>query len=147
MTPVKKTAKAAPKRAAKPKTPAIEPAEGTEQAKPAQQHFVTFLGRKIEVKLPTPEQLIAWDRVLGKLANLDPKAEVSMERAAALLGRLVKVIDAVVMHEEDREWLEDGRMSGTVTSENSSQIVLDAIDLYKAEMPEADNRAARRRKA
>lgn len=134
--PAKKApAKRAPR--AKAEAPVAEPAtEPTE--------FVTFLGREIEVRLPTAEQLVAWNSTLTKISGMD-ESNATMEEAMKAIGRVVRVLDSVVVKDVDKEWLEDGRIDGIVTVENSSQIVIDAIEKFKLSAP--TNRAARRVKA
>jgi hypothetical protein len=107
---------------------------------------VTFKGREIEVKKPTPEQLYAWERLLKKLEVLAKEA-ATVDQARTLLDRCYKIINSVVAKEDDRLFLEDGALDGTVTIEESASIVLDALKVYEDELtPEPANRAARRAK-
>jgi len=110
--------------------------------------MVTFQGREIEVKLPTGEQIAAWYVLAEKLKAMDTTT-TTMEQVVTLVGRANKIISAVVVKEEDRDWLEDGRLDGTVTIEDSTVIVIDTLKRFSDSVPgtEVPNRAARRRKA
>lgn len=108
---------------------------------------VTFKDREIQVRKPTPEQLYAWERLLRKLEAMAKEA-ATVERARILLNRCQKIIDSVVATEEDREWLEDGALDGTISIQESATIVLEALAVYEEELKGAPaNRAARRAKA
>lgn len=139
-TPKKTAAKAAIKAA--PRKRAV-PATKVEAPEAEAPKTIEFLGRTLQVKPPTAEQLLAWERLLVKLEKV-AQSDATAETVRALFGRITRIIDSVVVDEEDREWLEDGRMDGTVTIENSSQIVLDALEAYGADVAQPANRAARR---
>lgn len=104
---------------------------------------ITFLGRTMAVKLPTPDQIVAWESLLRRLKALDPETATG-EQALKLLSRSNRIVDSLIVDDDDKEWLEDGRIDGTVTTENSQQIVLDALKAYEMDAPEPANRAARR---
>jgi hypothetical protein len=154
-TPKKAAAKAPAKKSPakkKPTTgrPAPKPTNAEEAPAVVEElKTVTFQGREIKVKLPTPEQLLAWERLLAKLEKVSKEA-ATVDSLKTILNRVTRIIDSVVVSEDDREWLEDGRMDGTVTIENASTIVLDALKAYEedGQTPAGPmNRAARRAKA
>lgn len=120
---------------------AVKSAESSEKT-------VTFQGRVMAVKLPTGEQLAAWQRIITRLE--DAKAEdMSAAQALKLLDRAARIIDSVLVDEADIDWLEDGRIDGTVQTQEALSIVVDAVKSFGDDMPgtTAPNRAARRRKA
>lgn len=149
-TPKKAPAKPPAKKKPTSGRPAPKPSNAQEAPAPAEEFkTVSFQGRDVKVKLPTPEQLLAWERLLGKLEKVSKEA-ATVDSLKTILNRVTRIIDSVVVEEADREWLEDGRMDGTVTIENASQIVLDALKAYEeaGETPAGPmNRAARRAKA
>jgi hypothetical protein len=108
---------------------------------------VMFKGREIQVKKPTPEQLYAWERLLRKLEQM-AKEVATVDQARILLSRSQKIIDSVVATDEEREWLEDGALDGTITIQESATIVLEALAAYEDELKgEPTSRAARRARA
>lgn len=108
---------------------------------------IVFKGREIEVKKPTHDQLYVWDRVLGKVQDAAQQVK-NIDQARRLLNKCDAIINAIIAKESDREWLEDALVGGTVTLEESVQIVVDAIKAYEDELKgEPTNRAARRAKA
>lgn len=128
---------------AKKATKAVKAAVKEAEPATAEHKTITFLGRKMAVKLPTPDQIVAWESLLRRLKALDPETATG-EQALKLLSRSNKIVDSMIVSDDDKEWLEDGRIEGTVTTENSQQIVLDALKAYEMDAPEPDNRAARR---
>lgn len=129
--------KSRPKPANGPKTAPEAPANKT----------IVFKGREIEVVQPTHDQLYVWDRVLGKVQDAAQQVK-DVDQARRLLNKCDAIINAIIAKESDREWLEDALVGGTVTLEESVQIVVDAIKAYEDELKgEPANRAARRAKA
>jgi hypothetical protein len=140
----KKALKKAPKKApagARTSTATKEVAKAKSAAETPQMPTVTvtFLGRDLLVKIPEVEQLIAWE-TLAEMSD----ATHSIDDAKRVIKRMQRIIDSVVVSENDREWMIDGRLDGTITVENSSQIILDALETFKAQA--APNRAARRKR-
>lgn len=138
--PAKKITAKKPAKAASPLPPAP-----VEQSAPeaGTLRTITFLGREMAVKLPLPEQIAAWQRLLKRLEGMDPATSTG-EDALKMLSRTDTIIDAVLVSDEDKEWLEDERLAGRATLQNTPQIVLDALTAFKDDRPEPANRAARR---
>lgn len=124
-------------------TKEVAKAKGATEAPQMPTVTVTFLGRDLLVKIPEVEQLIAWETLAEKLAEMSD-ATHSVDDAKRVIKRMQRIIDSVVVSENDREWMIDGRLDGTITVENSSQIILDALETFKAQA--APNRAARRKR-
>jgi hypothetical protein len=137
----KKPPKKAAKKATAPRVPAAKAKEDAAPQMPTV--TVTFLGRELLVKIPEVEQLIAWETLAEKLAGMSD-ATHSVDDAKRVIKRMQRIIDSVVVSDDDREWMMDGRLDGTITVENSSQIILDALETFKTQA--APNRAARRKK-
>jgi hypothetical protein len=134
------------KKPAQPK-PKSQPRGEAKEAPKTDLKVVSFQGREIPVKCPTEEQIFAWERLLTKMESMAKEA-ATVDSARILLNRCNKIIDSVVANEEDREWLEDGRLDGTVNLKDAAKIVVDALALYETELgKEPPNRAARRAKA
>lgn len=140
MTVAKKAtpAKGAPRKVAAP---------AAEQVPADERKTIVFQKRTIAVRLPTPDQLVAFRRVFARLESARA-TEMDGERALALLERAAKVVDTVIADEVDRDWLDDQRLEGAATTEDIMPIIINAISAYGDEAPGvAPNRAARRRKA
>jgi len=129
-------------------TPKPKPGDGPEQAPPVPEYkSVTVKDRVIEVRKPTEEQLFAWDRILRKLEQM-AKAVETANQARRLMDKCDVIINAVIVNEDDKDWLEDGQLDGTITLEDAGKIVLEALKAYESEIKgEPANRAARRAKA
>lgn len=150
MTTVKKAATKATKKAAKPvgartSTAPKEVAAKAEAETPdlVELKTVTYLGREMAVKLPTMDQLVAWESVFSKLQGLSAE-ETTGDQVKVILRRCWIVINAILASEEDKDWLTDMRMEGTADIETGYKIILDATEAYGMNAP--TNRAARRAK-
>lgn len=101
-------------------TAATFPAEAPAAAKA---DTITFLGRTMAVQMPTPEQLVVWNRLSKRLQS--PEAQAMMddtprpgetqedankranEYAAAQLDRMLTLTTSVLTDPVDHEWVED----------------------------------------
>jgi hypothetical protein len=147
MSPAKKAA-APVKRATKTPRAASRPANAEPAPVAIKPQTTTFLGREVEVKTPTPDQLFAWNELIEEWQSLDA-AEMTVEQTLALVGDFVEIINSVLPSDADRAWYRKGRIRGTITLEASATLVLDVMKTYKDELADAEptNRAARRAKA
>ena len=135
------------KKPAQPRKKAQPRGEAKEAPAPVADKVVTFQGRDIKVKCPTEEQIFAWERLLSKMETMAKEA-ATVDTARILLNRCNKIIDSVIADPEDREWMEDGRLDGTISMKDAAKIVIDALAAYESELGTAPtNRAARRAKA
>lgn len=135
------------KKPTQPKPPSKPRRDAEEAPAPVALKVVTFQGRDIQVKRPTEEQIFAWERLLTKMESMAKEA-ATVDTARILLNRCNKIIDSVIAEEVDREWMEDGRLDGTIELKEAAKIVIDALKAYEEEMGAAPvNRAARRAKA
>lgn len=122
-----------------------------EAAKPVKQapKTVTLKGRVIEVKRPTDEQLFAWDQVLRRMEAMGKNIE-NTDQARKLINKCMNIVNAVIANEDDRDWLEDGRLDGSITLQDAGELVLDALKVYEFDTKPAApkrGRPARRAKA
>lgn len=130
----------------RPPIPRPDPSGGAQPAPAPEIKSVQFKGRTIVVKCPTEEQIFAWERLLTKMESMAKEA-ATVDTARILLNRCNKIIESVIAEDDDREWLEDGRLDGTITLQESAQIVVDALKAFEKEVSkEPPNRAARRAK-
>lgn len=116
----------------------------TEQETPAAENAyelppeleIEFRGRKLWVRLPTPEQILVWKRTLGQLQS----AEVdgwNAEQVMAALERTRRIIDSVLVHRVDIDWLDDMMLSREVDLKGTAEIINKTVEAY-AEVAEAE---------
>lgn len=148
--PAKATKRVAKRAGARPVATVMDesaaPTDPVVDAAPTGPKTVTFLGRTMAARLPTPEQIAAWRSILRKLEKMDPKT-TTPERSLDAVEMAYDIVDSVLIDDEDVTWLMRGRARGDVTLENSAAIVLDAIKAYEGDKPQPANRAARRARA
>ena len=103
---------------------------------------ISFHGRKMWVHLPTPEQLLVWRRIVVKLQALDPGNWTGDEVMNALeRGR--RIVDSILVHEADKNWLDDQMLDRKITIMQSTEIITMAVEAF-ADLKDGDNREARR---
>jgi hypothetical protein len=87
---------------------------------------ITFMGREMAVRRPSPEQVALWPRIARRIeerqGDLDetprdgesPQDVVARVNAAAegMVGRLLDLITSVLVEAPDREWIEDQMATG-----------------------------------
>jgi hypothetical protein len=119
-----------------------EQTEATEAAAPVEmpaEKEIDFQGRKLWVRLPRPEALLVWKRTLAKLQNLDT-GDWNGEQVMAALERTRKIIDSLLVHEIDKDWLDDEMLASRLGLIETAQIINLTVEAYQAD----DNREARR---
>lgn len=105
---------------------------------------ITFKGRKLWVKMPTPEQLLVWKRTLKQLQNSDVTAGWNGEQAMRALERTRLIIDSVLVHVVDKEWLDDEMLAGTIGLMDSATIINDTVEAFVTAAEAEGNRETRR---
>jgi hypothetical protein len=108
---------------------------------------IEFRGRKLWVRMPTPEQILVWKRTLVQLQS----AEVdgwNAEQVMAALERTRKIIDSVLVHRVDVDWLDDEMLARRVDLKGTAEIINRTVEVYaeaaEAERAEHGTRAERR---
>lgn len=102
-------------------------------------------GHEIAVKMPTAEQLMAWQATLEAIAALQVTAG-EFEKVRTQIDRFYRIAAGLFVHDADREWLEEARLDGLVSLEKESVLgmVTAVVEAYKDELANAGNRADRR---
>lgn len=118
------------------------------RAQPAKtaQKYITVEGRKIAVKMPTAEQLMAWQATLESISKLQIEAG-EFDKVRTHIDRYYRIAAGLFVHDEDKMWLEEARLDGVVSIERPSVLgmVAAVVKAYEDELPgTADNRPARR---
>ena len=88
--------------------------------------LVPLGGRDVEMRKPTDGALVVLARVgrgMPKIENVAELTDEQRERLINNLGTLGKVVEAMIVKEDDKAWLDDAMIDGDVTAEQ----VVDAI--------------------
>lgn len=83
--------------------------------------MVPLGGREVEMRAPTDGALVVLARAFRNLPKIENVAEMDAEqqnRVVRNLGTLGKIVDGMVVKEDDREWLEDAMVDGDVSAED-----------------------------
>lgn len=88
--------------------------------------LVPLGGREVEMRRPTEGAMVVLARVSKGLPKIENVAELSDEHRDRLirdLGTLGKIVDGMIVKDDDKNWLDDVMIDGTVTPED----VFDAV--------------------
>lgn len=104
---------------------------------------ITVEGREIAVKMPTAEQLMAWEATISAITSMQLDA-VDFPQTRVHVDRFYRIAQGTFVHEADKEWLAEARLDGVVSIEKESVLgmVKAIMDVYAEE--NGDNRPARR---
>ena len=83
--------------------------------------MVELGGREIEMRKPTEGSLVVLARTfrgLPKIENADELSDEQRERLVRNLGMLGKIVDNMIVREDDKSWLDDAMIDGDVTAED-----------------------------
>lgn len=119
----------------------------TEQAAPAQEpeapeREITFKDRKMWVRIPRPEAILVWKRTLTQLQGADVSGWNGHQVMAAL-ERTRKIIDSLIVHDVDKNWLDDEMLDGNLGLVETAQIIQLTVEAFQSD----DNRETRRASA
>jgi hypothetical protein len=114
------------------------------------QKTITVEGRQIAVKMPTAEQLMAWEATISVITNMQLDA-VDFPQTRAVVDRFYRIAQGTFVHEADKEWLTEARLDGVVSIEKESVLgmVKAIVDAYADDTGanRSTRRAAARKKA
>lgn len=117
-----------------------EPNEAAEAATSADtEKEIEFQGRQLWVRVPSPEQLLVWKRTLTKLQGADVDGW-NGEQVMAALERTRKIIDSVLVHEVDKDWLDDQMLDRKLGLIETASLIQLTVEAFQAD----DNRESRR---
>lgn len=118
-----------------------DPADETAEVMPEQE--IEFSGRKLWVKMPSPEQLLVWKRTLRKLQGADVEGW-NGEQVLAALERTRAIIDSVLAHDVDKDWLDDEMLAGTISLKHTAQLIQMTVEAFASAAEAEGNRETRR---
>ncbi|HEU5110547.1 MAG TPA: hypothetical protein VFT95_18560 [Micromonosporaceae bacterium] len=112
---------------------------------------IEFCGRTLRVKMPTPEQILVWKRILVRLQDPETPANWTAASVLAELERARKIIDSILADREDVLWLDDQFLDGTLGFRDVMPLIGKTVDAFaeaaQAEGNRADRRAAAKKTA
>lgn len=106
---------------------------------------VMLNGREIHAKMPRPEQLLVWQRVLKTLTEAPPNTTWTGSEVMAALERLRKIVDSLIVNKADIAWMDDQFLDEALTFTDLAPFLTDVTAKF-AELAEesAPNREAKR---
>lgn len=117
-------------------------AEGAEQTK--LELPVMLMGREIYCRMPSPEQLLVWQRTVKRLTEAPMDASWTGSEVMSALERLRKIIDSLMVNRADVDWLDDQFLEETVTFKELAPFITDVTEAFAKAAEEEGNRADRR---
>jgi hypothetical protein len=123
-------------------TEQTEAPEATPAGLPPEQE-IDFAGRKLWVRMPSPEQLLVWKRTLTQLQSADVQSWNGVQVMKAL-ERTRAIIDSLLVHDTDKEWLDDELLAGTIGLKDTAEIINGTVEAFMLAAEEGGNRADRR---
>ena len=119
--------------------------EAAETATDAPQELpVMLLDREIFVRMPTPEQLLVWQRTVKRLTEAPVDASWSGSQVMTALERLRKIVDSMMANPADRDWLDDQFLEGTVDFRGLAPFITDVTTAFQEFAAANGNRDERR---
>jgi hypothetical protein len=85
--------------------------------------MVELGGREIEMRRPTDAALVVLARVArglpgGKIENDGELSPEVRERLIRNLGTLGKIVESMIVNDDDKDWLDEAMIDGDVTAED-----------------------------
>lgn len=117
----------------------------TEGADPTQLELpVMLLDREIYCHMPSPEQLLVWQRTVRRLTEAPMDASWTGSEVMNALERLRKIIDSLTVNRADRDWLDDQFLDETITFKDLAPFITEVTEAFVKAAEEEGNRADRR---
>lgn len=107
---------------------------------------VMLKGREIFVRMPSPEQLIVWQRTIKRLEEAPMDASWSGSEVMNALERLRKIVDTIIVNRADINWLDDQFLDGEVTFQTLAPFITDTVTAFQEFAAANGNREERRAK-
>jgi hypothetical protein len=104
---------------------------------------IPFAGRQLWVKMPSPEQLLVWKRTLVQLQGADVTGW-NGEQVMKALERTRLIIDSLLVHDTDKDWLDDEMLAGRIGLRDTAGIINGAVEAFASAAETEGNRSDRR---
>lgn len=105
---------------------------------------VMFQGREIFARMPSPEQLIVWQRTIKRLEGAPMDASWTGSEVMAALERLRKIVDSIIVNRADVDWLDDQFLDEAVTFVTLAPFITDTVTAFQEYAAANGNREERR---
>jgi hypothetical protein len=119
--------------------PTAEDADQTQLELP-----VMFMGREIYARMPSPEQLLVWQRTVKRLTEAPINASWTGSEVMSALERLRKIIDSLMVNRSDVDWLDDQFLEEAITFKELAPFIADVTEAFAKAAEAEGNRADRR---
>lgn len=120
-----------------------EQTPATEEVPVSPEQEITFRGREIWVKMPSPEQLLVWKRTLKMLQDADALGWTG-DQVMRALERTRLIIDSVLANQVDKDWLDDEMLAGTLGLKDTASIINQTVEAFANAAEAGGNREDRR---
>ena len=107
-------------------------------------------GREIEMREPSEGSLVVLSRTFRSLPKIENVGELSDEqrdRMIRSLGILGKIVEGMIVNDDDKDWLDDAMIDGTVSAEDVFRSIKDAGEKFNGTAAPARAAKAVRRRA
>lgn len=108
--------------------------------------LVELGGRQVEMRKPTDGALVVLARVSrglpGKIENDGDIPQELRDRLVRNLGTLGKVVEGMIVKDEDKDWLDDAMIDGDVTAEDVFGVIRVAGEKFNGAATPAKKAAA-----
>lgn len=92
---------------------------------------VMLLDREIFTRMPTPEQLLVWQRTVDRLTQAPVNASWTGSEVMNALERLRKIVDSLMVNRADRDWLDDQFLEGTLDFKGLAPFITDVTTAFQ----------------
>lgn len=120
-----------------------EQSEAPDQPTVMPEQEIELKGRKMWARMPSPEQLLVWKRTLNQLQGADVKGWNSAQVMKAL-ERSRMIVDSLLVHEVDKEWLDDEMLADRLKMMEAASIIQLTVDAFAAAAEAEGNRETQR---
>lgn len=105
---------------------AAEPADETPVELP-----VLLLDREIFVRMPTPEQLLVWERTVKRLTQAPVDASWTGSQVMAALERLRTIVDSLMANSADVDWLDDQFLAKKLDFQGLAPFIANVVTAFQ----------------
>lgn len=105
---------------------------------------VTLLGREIYCRMPSPEQLLVWQRTVTRLTEAPIDASWTGSEVMSALERLRRIIDSIMVNRADVNWVDDQFLAETLTFQSLAPFITAVTDAFAEAAEQGGNREDRR---
>jgi hypothetical protein len=105
---------------------------------------VLLLDREIFVRMPSPEQLLVWDRTVKRLSGAPVNASWTGSEVMAALERLRKIVDSLMVNRADVDWLDDQFLEETLDFQKLAPFITNVVTVFQEFVAAQGNREERR---